>query len=402
MKTTSLADRIAEHLDILCDRCGNRSTGSPGNRKATAHVRDTLAAFGFQVECPEFDCLDWKGGKALLQVGRTTFSAHAGPFSLPFDGTAPLEAASTLRELSEKGITGKVLLLHGKLVKEPLFPKGFVFYNPPRHRRIIHLLEQRNPVAIIAATGFCPSGAGAIYPFPLIEDGDFDIPSVYLKDVDGEKLLRHVGRPVRLASAARRIPAKGCNVIASRGGPGLQRVVITAHVDARKGTPGALDNASGTATLLAIGELLRRHAGERRIELAALNGEDYYAVPGQMNYLYANQGHWGEIRLVVNMDDVGYRDGRTAYSFYECPTSLRKACEQVLSAYRGLAPGEPWVQGDHSMFVQQGVPAAAFISDQGEQLMQEVIHTRKDRVGLVDPARLAELAEAVAQMATRC
>ncbi len=402
MTRKHLSDHIRRHLDTLCNRCGNRSTGSPGNHKATAYVRDTLASFGFQVECPEFDCLDWKGGKALLQVGRTTFSAHAGPFSLPFDGAAPLEAASTLRELSEKDLTGKVLLLHGKLVKEPLFPKGFVFYNPPRHRRIIGLLERRKPAAIVAATGFCPSGAGAIYPFPLIEDGDFDIPSVYMKDVDGEKLLDQVGRRIRLISAARRIAAKGYNVIAGKGRAGHDRVVITAHVDARKGTPGALDNASGTATLLAIGELLRKHAGERRVELAALNGEDYYAVPGQMNYLCANQGRWREIRLVVNMDDVGYRIGQTAYSFYECPAALRAAGEKILAGYPGLQPGEPWVQGDHSMFVQQGVPAAAFISDQGEQLMREVIHTRKDRVELVDPARLAELAEAVAQMATRC
>ncbi len=402
MKTTSLTERISEHLDILCNRCGNRSTGSPGNRKATAYVRDTLATFGFQVQCPEFACLDWKGGKALLHVGRTTFSVHAGPFSLPFDGTAPLEAASTLRELSVKNITGKLLLLHGRLAREPLFPKKFVFYNPPRHRRIISLLERRKPAAIIAATGSCPSGAGAIYPFPLIEDGDFDIPSVYLKDVDGEKLLRHVGRPVRLASAARRIPAKGCNVIASRGGPGPQRVVITAHVDARKGTPGALDNASGTATLLAIGELLREHVGERQIELAALNGEDYYAVPGQMDYLRANQGRWGEIHLAVNMDDVGYREGRTAYSFYGCTPTLRARCSRILAGYPGLTPGPSWVQGDHSLFVQQGVPAAAFISDRGEQLMREVIHTRRDRVELVDPSRLAELAEAVARCAVAC
>lgn len=402
MTRKTLAGHIYEHLEVLCNRWGNRSTGSPGNRRAAAYVRDTLASFGLRVECPAFGCMHWTGGRASLRAGGTAFTAHAGPYSLPFDGTAPLEAASTLRELSEKAFTGKLLLLHGELVKEPLFPKGFVFYNPPRHRRIIRLLERKRPAAVIAATGFCPSGAGAIYPFPLIEDGDFNIPSVYLKDVDGKKLLGCVGRPVQLTSQARRIPAKGCNVIACTSGPGPERVVITAHVDARKGTPGALDNASGTATLLAIGELLRKHSGGRRIELAALNGEDYYAVPGQMNYLYANEGRWGEIRLVMNMDDVGYRDGATAYSFYQCSASLRSKCEEALAGFPGLQPGEPWVQGDHSMFVQQGVPAAAFISETGDLLMQEVIHTRRDRVELLDPAKLAELAEAVTECAIRC
>ncbi|MEZ4997668.1 MAG: hypothetical protein R2758_09480 [Bacteroidales bacterium] len=32
---------------------------------------------------------------------------------------------------------------------------------------------------MIGATGRSSALAGGVYPFPLIEDGDFDIPSVY-------------------------------------------------------------------------------------------------------------------------------------------------------------------------------------------------------------------------------
>jgi aminopeptidase YwaD len=103
--------------------------------------------------------------------------------------------------------------------------------------------------------------------------------------------------------------------------------------------------------------------------------------------------------LAINMDDVGYRDGRIAYSFYECSKRLRAACEKTLARYPGLLPGDPWVQGNHSMFVQQGVPAVAFISENSEYLMRKIIHTRRDRVELVDSAKLAELASAVVECA---
>ncbi len=395
MTRTRLIQRIGTHLDRLCNRIADRSTGSPGNRAATAYVRQTLQSMGWQVECPEFRCMDWVGGPVRLRASSAGFRAYAGPYSLPFDGEAPLAQAARLSDLQRKALAGKILLIHGGLAREPLFPKGFVFYNPERHRRIIRLLEEKRPAAIIAATGRRPELVGAIYPFPMFEDGDFDIPSVYVKDTTGAKLLGHVGRPVRLAFAARRIPAQAHNVIATRCGSCPQRVVLTAHVDARKGTPGALDDASGVATLLAVGELLKEYAGRLTVEIAILNGEDYYAASGQMSYCAANENRWSEVRLAVNLDDVGYRVGKNAYSFYECPAPLRLVCEHGFAGHRGLVPGKPWVQGDHTMFVMNGVPAVAFTSDRDDYLMRRYIHTTRDRAALVKPASLAELAFAL-------
>ena len=396
MRRATLARRITAHLDTLCNRIGNRSTGSPGNRQATAYVRDMLASYGLKVAYPRFRCIDWKGGAVQLCAGERAFAAYAGPYALPFDGRAPLAEASTLAVLRRKTLDGRILLLHGELAAEPLIPKGFVFYNPAEHQKLIRVLEEKQPAAILAATGKRPELVGALYPFPVFEDGDFDIPNAYMKDTDGAKLLAYVGRPVRLAFSARRIPATGHNVIATRRGSGRGRIVLTAHVDARKGTPGALDNASGVATLLAVGELLGARGGDRAdqptVEIAILNGEDYYAVPGQMHYLKADAGRWGAMRLAINLDDVGYRVGKTAYSFYRCSESLQRACSNVLAAYPGLTPGPPWVQGDHSMFVQQGVPALAFTAQKQTYLMRRVIHTERDRPELVDPHRLAELA----------
>ena len=118
----------------------------------------------------------------------------------------PLPAISVLNWLSQPPLmnlkmvdaTGKILLLRGEIAKEQIMPKNFVFYNPEEHQRIYRLLEEKQPAAIISATTRNPELAGAVYPFPMFEDGDFDIPSAYMTDVEGEKLASFAGRQVSL------------------------------------------------------------------------------------------------------------------------------------------------------------------------------------------------------------
>ncbi len=59
-------------------------------------------------------------------------------------------------------------------------------------------MEEKQPAAIISATTRNPELAGAVYPFPMFEDGDFDIPSAYMTDVKGEKLASFAGSRVSL------------------------------------------------------------------------------------------------------------------------------------------------------------------------------------------------------------
>jgi len=276
-------------------------------------------------------------------------------------------------------------------------PKNFVFYNPEKHQQIISLLEKGKPRAIICATGRNAALAGGVYPFPLIEDGDFDIPSVYMTEDEGNKLLAYVGKTVILKSISKRIPGKGYNVIARRGKPLGERIVITAHIDAKKGTPGAIDNATGVIVLLLLAKLLQDYNGKRLIEIVAFNGEDYYAVPGQMLYISKNHGRFNEILLNINIDGAGYKKGKSAFSFYGLPREIEKDANDVLSKFNGITEGIQWVQGDHSIFTQNGRPAIAVSSKWFTENIdsQEITHTPKDNIKIVDCQKVVEIAEAL-------
>jgi aminopeptidase YwaD len=147
--------------------------------------------------------------------------------------------------------------------------------------------------------------------------------------------------------------------------------------------------------LLLLAELLAGYDGDLGVELVALNGEDYYAASGEMQWLHMNEGRMDHILLGVNMDGVGFHLGKTAFSLYGCPTEIEQAIRAELAPRDGMIEGDPWYQSDHSLFVFNGVPALAFTSDHFTELWTAIAHTPRDVPDVVDPVRLVAVAEAL-------
>jgi len=385
------------YLEKMCNTIKERSVGSNGNREATSFFEKELSILGWHTEMSEFDAIDWEDNGALLKSDKGNFELLVSPYSLPFRGEAELVSASTIEELEKTDAKNKIVFLHGDLAKEQLMPKNFVFYNPEEHQRIIKALENRGAKAIISATGRNAALADGVYPFPLIEDGDFDIPSAYLTEEEGLKLLSLKGEKVFLQSESRRIPGKGYNVIGKKGNKKSPRIVITAHIDAKKGTPGAIDNATGVIVLLLLADLLKDYSGKNLIELVALNGEDYYAVPGQMKYISENEDRFNTILLNINIDGAGFMEGLSAFSLFNLPAEIDIITKEIFKNYNGITEGIQWPQGDHSIFLQFGVPAIAVSSKWFIDNIngQDITHTPKDNPEIVDCSKLVEISQAL-------
>jgi len=389
-------ERVETYLHVLCDELGGRELGTAGNRAAVEYFAGRMESFGYTVDLDPFECLGWIDRGSWLKVGSQVFHLHTGPYSMPCEIGAPLVVASTLEELRQSPAAGSVLLARGELTAGQLMPKNFPFYTSETHQEIFSSLERLQPAVVLAATGTDPALAGGITPFPWIEDGDFDIPNAYLGLKQGERLASHAGRRVLVQIDSERVPESGSNASASRGsGP---RLVLCAHIDTKRGTPGAIDNATGIATLLLVAEML---AGEPTlpIEFTALNGEDYYAASGQVRYLERNRGRFDQIRLAINLDGVGYQEGGTDYSLYNVPAELEAGLRAILSGRAHLSEGPAWYQSDHSLFIQQGRPAMALTSQRFAQIWARIAHTELDRPELVEPVRVVEVSELLRDIA---
>jgi aminopeptidase YwaD len=392
-----LHQKSLNYLNYFCKEIKDRSVGSPGNRKATKFFNEKLNELDWQTDIQKFDAFDWENEGAVLKTASEEFEVFVSPYSLGCNEKAELETVSNIEELVNGNFNNKILLLHGEIAKEQLMPKNFIFYNPEEHQKIVSLLEKSGVKAIITATDRNAALAGGVYPFPLIEDGDFDIPSVYMTAENGRKLLEHKGKIITLKSNSKRIAGPGYNVIGFKGENDSQRIVVTAHIDATKGSPGAIDNATGVAVLLVLAELLKDYNGNKMLELVAFNGEDYYSVPGQMAYIRANQDNFDNIILNINIDGAAYKIGDTSFSSFELEPALEDKFKQIIQSYPGIVRGSKWAQGDHSIFLQFGVPAVAvsskwFIDNIDSQ---EITHTAKDNLNIVDSNKIIEIAKAL-------
>ncbi len=390
-----LAVLASAYLQKLCSDPEGRPLGSPGNLAAAAVVADTWTVQGHRVESHPFDCTAWQADGATLTVDEgTVVDARPSPYTLGCDVRAPLVAASTVNDLHRIRAHGKVLVLRGDLTREQLMPKRFPFFNPPRHRAIVQALERLRPAAIVAATDRDPSLAGGPSPFALFEDGDFDIPSTFTTVAEGARLASLEAHEAHLAIRARRTPARGRNVLARIGRDGTDRVTMTAHLDTKRGTPGALDDAAGLVTLLLVGHLLADRAPTLAVDLVAINGEDDYAVPGERLFLERRAATCGDTALGINIDGVGDPEGPSAFSLYACAEPMAERLRSALEGRAGVVEGERWHQGDHHLFTLQGRPALAWTSSRTNALLASVVHTAADRPERVDPRKLVALARA--------
>lgn len=143
-------------------------------------------------------------------------------------------------------------------------------------------------------------------------------------------------------------------------------VVVGAHYDhlgrrASDGAiyPGADDNASGTAVLLALARAIAEAGGvPRTLVFAAFAGEEL-GLLGSTRYVRQPPVPLERTALMINLDMVGrLREGRLHVGGVDSARGLRPLVEQA-AAGLGLdlrLRGDPWAPSDHTSFYAAGVP----------------------------------------------
>lgn len=392
-----ITGRIVRDLHQLCDP-GDRHPGTDRNRAATAYAVTRMRELGLDVEELPFDVPEWRHGAASLAVGGTTVGAHPGPFSVAVRGEGPLRVVHTAGELDGLDASGAVLLLCDAIASEQLTPRRYPFYSEPSHATILDALEAAHPLAIVAATDTSAMTA-AMSPFPLIEEVGFGVPHAYLHMSVGARLEEHAGELARVQIDSAVLPSMGVQPIGCQPGmdPGAGRVVVSAHIDSKPDTPGAIDNAAGVAVLLAVADLLHDRDIRPSVEFVPFNGEDHTSAPGELAYLAAHPD-LSDVRLALNIDAPGLPGSPTAYSGYNLDAQTEARASALAGRFPGIAVGPEWPASDHMVFAMRGVPAMAFTSTDFVVIMRSYAHTPADVPAILDTALLAETARYIAEL----
>lgn len=115
------------------------------------------------------------------------------------------------------------------------------------------------------------------------------------------------------------------NLIAEIPATGNQTeiIVIGAHYDTVKGSPGANDNASGVAVLLAAAEKLGKYSSQNTIRFVAFANEEppFFQTSDMGSYAYAEKSSQKneKITAMIALDGLGYYDRSSGSQSYPLP-----------------------------------------------------------------------------------
>lgn len=363
------------HLETLSCEIGPRPVGSAANRRAESYIAAQLERLGYTVRRQQFECEDWRLENVDVEVDGVHMPVRPNNYSRACDVRAPLVTAHTIEDLKSQDLRGRVVALHGGLSADPWQPRHFRFFSIRDQLHLREHLERAQPAAVITIS---PRNE---HVRPIIEDGEFHIPSVTVSASVGAQLLAAEGHAVRVCVDSCSQPAMGANVIAD--GPvhlrgAAPQVLLCAHYDTKHESPGALDNASGVAAMMALADRLARRR-DVEVQCLALNGHDHFAAPGQQAYQEFLGATRASLDLVVNFDDIGYETAANTVAFMGCSERfVTQAREYVAHHGAGLLEIGPWPQGDHAAFWYAGVPSVAFTSEASFALPDRITHTPLD------------------------
>jgi len=238
---------------------------------------------------------------------------------------------------------------------------------------------------------------------------------------------RAAGLEPRLQTySARGVESSNVEIVLQGEHHGSQSIVVGAHYDSARGSPGADDNASAVAALLELGHVLAAARRARTLRLVAFVNEEppffFWGEMGSQVYARAARERNEDIRVMLSLEMLGYyRDEpRTQHypplfrwfypnrgNFIGFVSNLRSRREltRVYRAFRNNCdfPAEraavpSWIPGigwsDHLSFWRQGYPAL-MVTDTAFY-RYPYYHTSEDTPDKIDYARLTTVANGLA------
>jgi hypothetical protein len=365
---------------------GPRFAGTDGEARASEFLVAEMATAGLEVVAEKFGHLAYEPGESTCSVVDSTSAAATAP-SPPGDAV-PVGSASAVRPGDAADVelhcAGLQMTAAGVVEAEVVYAgDGVDAANGGEGAESIagRIVAFRNGVPTTVAPGLAAQGAVgliALSPAPdrLIthltaafrpfaggsqKERVLPIPGLIVEAEAGEQLVARLSRGptrVRLEHRASYTERTSANLVAEIPGSDADapRIVVGAHYDSQLESPGAADNASGLAALLAMARAWAGARPRRTIALFAFGVEETGSW-GAADYVarHAAEG----IDAMVNLDALGppldatrtiVADPRLATLAADSARATGWEVEQELDA-------NDFPFADHAPFVAADVPA---------------------------------------------
>ncbi|WP_373044806.1 M28 family peptidase [Vulgatibacter sp.] len=387
MKATDPAG-LVHHIERLV-AVGDRSCGSPGSAAAAGELERAFRRLGLAVREESFRFLRCSvASSALLLDGR-----QLRHLPLAYAGAGAVAATALDGGIGEDDLADRPEV-QGAIV---LVRRDLLRHRQAQYRACVD-------AGAAAMVLVCTAPDDRIQDGSVREawEGPGPIPCIAVGNETGERLLeRAAGGTLRLELFvdALHAEATGRNLVATVEGPGSRRgIEVGAHYDAWG--PGAVDNASGCAGLIAVAEHLIRKGPRSPVELVAFDGEELGLLGAWHRVRHRGRGPGALIDLEMPASREAMMRALAVTSALGCNEAAEAsglaACYEVAGPMAsapdllgGYIPADVWP------YYMAGLGALCTVCDTPHY------HTEGDLPETVDAQALAQVAEATAEAARR-
>ena len=385
-------DRLWSHATTLCVDIGARLSGTPQSARAIEYIAEHFRKCGADVEMQKYPCPSWEHESTELSLLGTgdprPLPAFAQTFSEACDVEGVLVGVPREEELEfAPDLDGKVLLVHGRLATS---------LAADRNPRVLSI-ESRRPAAVIAVS------PDETVSTKLLRDPFLRIPAAAVSASVGRELLSNEGARVRLCIRAQRFEATGQNIIARLGNGDDDHLVLASHFDTSAESPGATDNASGTAAVLELCEVFAA-AGRNGIHFVTYDAEEYGRHSslgsnlGSVEYVRRHSDDVARTRGVVEADCIGTVDVPPRSRVMGWSATQRKGISEALDRFsRFVVDARPEDEPPRTALHLPGASVVTFVNDYGKL----PIHTAQDTIDLMSADELAYTTDAISAVVDR-
>lgn len=282
-------ERLRNDVRLLSKVIGSRGAGTEQDDRALQVAKERFESAGLDVMVEEFPFMKFEAKKWQLSVDSHEIPSVPNLLSPSTAGTlhgrladVGYGTADEIRNVNGKIILAKIGRVHESVKAETAAEKGALgaIFFATEDDRGIYTGRLRYPVG--------------------------SIPSVCVSSGDGQRLSRlaESGRAVEMQVEGKMVKSAGKNLCAETEGADGEYLVLTAHRDSRPYSPGANDNASGTALMMNLASLLSKKRLRRGILFLSTDAEEY----GLIGSLHHVRLHGNLLRRCVanlNLDSVG-------------------------------------------------------------------------------------------------
>ncbi len=381
--------RIYKDIHYLSETIGPRVTGTKQEKQAAEFIKKRLKSYGYKVETQKFSIPD-------QMIGHLTAGGNQIDINIPA-GSAATAKKGLIAELYDAKLGSPEDFTAEAAGKIALISRGeFTFQE-----------KVANAVAAGAIGVLIYDNSDQSAPLNPSIGGETTVPVGGISKASGISLLNDIalqGKTVTL-TVEKLGSATSQNIIATRApkkGSEHEIVHVSAHMDSVPFSPGANDNASGTAVALEIARILKSYPIDKELRFVFVGAEEIGLVGSAYYVSELSQNEIKRSIANVNMDMVGTDwEKATAIFLNAVDGKANIVSDTALATARRIGTPSELIlyqrgSSDHVSFHDAGIPAINFIRrEPGTANLEPYYHTPQDTVEHISKKRLQEAGELV-------